>query len=302
MLIIVFVVFGVIIQGYCVCKTPKLFETDDQLFLYYEMKYIVYLPIISIAISVPNQLIFHIALNMEHTRRFIDSFIQHFTCVVFTIIVTNKILRFKFIKYFNIKNNNKEIISTQFTKFISNNECYEQFMKQLYKELCIECLLCLTEIIQYRQYIDNITITDIESPMSQTSQTSQTQIQPKTKYKRIFNFKILDTIILPNNVPKSSIIYDKSNINDYKSIKKKVYLLYKKYIDTDSELAVNISYDTRKYLNNIIGNSNMFINNIEYNDFYKLKRIFDRVGFQLHKLILPSFNRFSNKYNNNDLV
>mmetsp|Transcript_99471 Transcript_99471/g.121686 ORF Transcript_99471/g.121686 Transcript_99471/m.121686 type:complete len:184 (-) Transcript_99471:115-666(-) len=174
-------------------------------------------------------------------------------------------------------------------------------------------MVSFTEFIQYRKYVSEIIQNDAEyliklgtdrsdigRTLTKTVASGSSIIQESgldsncNDYTSIF----LDEIELPHDIPKSCIVYNNNNDNkttDIKlNIKLKAYMLYQKYVQdyTNSHLGINISYDSRNKLDQLMSNKEAWIQNADYNDLCALKCVFDAAAHQVFKLITQIFTRF----------
>eukprot|EP01084_Bolivina_argentea_P142893 250999_1 len=138
----------------------------------------------------------------------------------------------------SISNRSQSPIST-FTKIklhhiLSNENSIHLYMIHLSKEYSMECLLAFLEISQYQQYVIKQNILNDKSV-------------------DFTNYKNID---FPSNIPLSSII-ECNNDNDKDAIhdlKIKAHKIYCKYIKTNCEFEINISYTQREMFTNIFDN------------------------------------------------
>jgi len=95
---------------------------------------------------------------------------------------------------------------------------------------------------------------------------------------------------IPNECPKSIIVFGKKWKKDFKAIARELYL---KYVKEGAVYEINVDYRTRSELGTLMA-SNQWINDEEEIDPLKLYCIFDACLFQIHSLLIPAFNRFQN--------
>eukprot|EP01084_Bolivina_argentea_P235828 396696_1 len=162
------------------------------------------------------------------------------------------------------------------------DKTFKMFMQHLAKEFSMECLLCFVEIMQYKFLL--VERFDIVNEDAITSDT-----------------KFADQYPLYNVVPLSSInrhaftqdlsFYSRYDSKDIINEAKNVCLeLYRKYMEEASELEVNISYETRCRLKNLLGDEQFFIGfNIVPDELYCM---FDDTATTMFRLMHASFSRF----------
>merc|ERR1712154_426380 len=100
--------------------------------------------------------------------------------------------------------------------FKDQDKC-EEFVHFMYKEFSSESILCFIEFVQFK--------------------------------KRVMEYMEVDShseVVFDENFTRSSIVYDKEEINDVQDLRKMAHLLYKKYIAYNCELEVKISKEMRR--------------------------------------------------------
>ena len=106
----------------------------------------------------------------------------------------------------------------------------------------------------------------------------------------------LDDIIFGDDIPKSGIVYryhEDNNIEKYMKLKLKIYDLYKKYIEIGSKYEINISYNQRNKLMDLMGNKQKWLNN-DILSYKELTNIFVGPGREMYKLMNDGHRRFKN--------
>eukprot|EP01084_Bolivina_argentea_P252157 423187_1 len=198
---------------------------------------------------------------------------------------------------------------------IANPNTYKQFMQHLAKEFSMECLLCFTEIIQFKclmlqrlQIIDSETnlMKDVKSiffdffctepcPLTNTLPISLINQQFEQYLSNQINVNLSlwvnQEVEQPNNSPTYKPNESKSQLMDQS--KTIALLLYRKYIQEGSELEVNISYETRSKLSNVLYDKVFwFQSNITLIELFCL---YDKVATTMFTLMDNSYIRFKSK-------
>eukprot|EP01084_Bolivina_argentea_P169697 294150_1 len=169
-------------------------------------------------------------------------------------------------KNFNYQRENSESVKnkseTRIRDTLKIEHEFESFFSHLSKEWSMENLLFVIEISQMQLLIKEYC---------------------KDKSNNM-QFKSIQESVLNNEcIPKSYIVYHKSckqlmkeyDVNvtgdideDDKIVefKIKLFILFNKYVNPNSELQINISYREKDQLSNIMNDINYFINNINMNE------------------------------------
>eukprot|EP01084_Bolivina_argentea_P060670 110836_1 len=166
-------------------------------------------------------------------------------------------------------------------EILSDDETLNLFMQHLIKEFSMECILSTIEMLQFRNYaIKSLDINEVD-------------------------VEDCVDIHFPDSIPQSEIVYsnelDKTNVFDNDKLnetnddmilklKIKAYKLYEKYIASESDLEINISYRNRKLITELMD---------DYDEFLKrditeldLIQIFDREILEMCRLLNHSKTRF----------
>jgi len=168
---------------------------------------------------------------------------------------------------------------------LKNEEKFEKFVGWMYREFSYETILSFIEFYQYREFL--------------------------TKYiKKIFDKKYESKTkrdyVLYDGIPKSSTIYgvndrhsalggltrttstssSSEHVADTERFKNIAHLLYKKYIEINSELEINISAKLRNNYNDLDQS------NYDKLTVYNLVNLFDDVIDEMFKFMRQSFVRF----------
>ena len=100
-----------------------------------------------------------------------------------------------------------------------------------------------------------------------------------------------DLITFPDNIPVSEILEEKQDDDELVDLKIKAHNIYKKYIAVGSELEINISWDARSKLIDILEDlpSLISMDGIRMNDLFI---IFDECKSEVWQLMMGSFFRF----------
>ena len=128
----------------------------------------------------------------------------------------------------------------------------------------------------------------VDSTITQSTHLSAPKTQKK-KHKQSDIYSDAPYLVLPfDKMPKSAIVYDED-----KSNLQKAYLLYKKYVQTGSELEINIAGGLRAYYLNMFGNKKKWLSEIGRElDIGDLAEIFDKCVEVNLSLMSHSFIRF----------
>eukprot|EP01084_Bolivina_argentea_P281532 481708_1 len=180
----------------------------------------------------------------------------------------------------------------QMQTILKDENSFEQFMQHLSKEWSMELLVALIEISQMQSVMK--TYFNIESSNDDTMKLLSVQ----------------DSLLQNESIPESYVVYHKSvkglleeydiyvtskdehftedKINEFKI---KLFVLYKKYIVSGSELQINLSYEQKSRLDSLMSNVNYFINNVNIAQ-DELFSLYHDVNMELVKLLTHSYYRF----------
>eukprot|EP01084_Bolivina_argentea_P131670 232391_1 len=178
-----------------------------------------------------------------------------------------------------------------FYTIASNPSTFKLLMQHLGKEFSMECLLCFVETIQYKfalkKRCDLIDVELIDDDMD-VSQPPMAEAAPmsfivKTGFENISKYK--------RNDDPATLVKEAKNV---------CLQLFQKYIDIGSELAVNISYESRSRLKNLMSDISFFMEvNSTPNDLFK---IFDDVSTEMFRLMHGAYVRFKMKPSFDEVV
>eukprot|EP01084_Bolivina_argentea_P145968 255714_1 len=166
---------------------------------------------------------------------------------------------------------------------LSNARSFKIFMQHLAQEFSTESLLCFVEIIQYKyamkKRFDRINDTYVTDEMNVAIGCPLHEIVPMSLIiKQGFEY---DLSKYKHNDDPSKLINE---------AKKVCLKLYNKYISVGSELEVNISYEMRNLLIDLMNSKSFFMeSNINANELFC---IFDKVATCMFTLMHGSFRRF----------
>eukprot|EP01084_Bolivina_argentea_P131669 232388_1 len=174
---------------------------------------------------------------------------------------------------------------------LSNERGLKLFMQHLGKEFSMECLLCFVETIQYKfalkKRCDLIDVELIDDDMD-VSQPPMAEAAPmsfivKTGFDCVSKYK--------QNDDPATLVKEAKNV---------CLQLFQKYIDIGSELAVNISYESRTKLTHLMSDMSFFMDvNSTPNDLFK---IFDEVSTEMFRLMHGAYVRFKMKPSFDEVV
>lgn len=194
-------------------------------------------------------------------------------------------------------------------QILCHPKAYELFTWHLQYEFSIECMLSFVEFIQYQEFIWKYILHN--KLLENDDNDDNDEHNERNEYnKSQYEGKIWsNTNELPSNCPKSFIVYFdheteqeldleqyyfSTNIEDLKySIQYKAWLLYKKYIERQSEYEINISFMVRSKIKRSftcdINNEYVYNDNASLSD---LLYLFNPVCDQLYSLLNSSYDRF----------
>eukprot|EP01084_Bolivina_argentea_P131673 232395_1 len=174
---------------------------------------------------------------------------------------------------------------------LSNERGLKFFMQHLAKEFSTECLLCFVETIQYKfalkKRCDLVDVELIDDDMD-VSQPPMAEAAPmsfivKTGFDCVSKYK--------QNDDPATLVKEAKNV---------CLQLFQKYIDIGSELAVNISYESRTKLTHLMSDMSFFMDvNSTPNDLFK---IFDEVSTEMFRLMHGAYVRFKMKPSFDEVV
>eukprot|EP01084_Bolivina_argentea_P095925 172433_1 len=270
--------FSVIFLSIIIYKTPKYEEIDDIFFISWETKIHSRLLSILLLIFISHQIAFgliniqissiifypmyilniyaihHVSTYLIYSKHY--HMIEDDMSLLIPSSPTNSSMTLKRKSYID---GNKQTISLK--QILSTNESINLFMIHLSHEYSMEILLSLIEIQKYQEYVIN------------SCQDMNIDIN---KY---------NAIMLPSDIPITSIMKSDD------SLKTKAYKIFTKYIEERSEYAVNICYDDRKLLFNMLHDLDF----LETNNNITIQDIFDgfeKVKKEMMTLLYYSFVRF----------
>ena len=138
----------------------------------------------------------------------------------------------------------------------------------------MENLLAFIEFTQYQQYLKDNT--------------------GKFKRAKIMQF--------PKNIPMSIRLEkgnEEVNYNMITEAKIKAHRIYNKYVSSVGEFEINVSYDSRQKVVNILGDLDLLLNNDKIT-ISELFVIFDDCKLEIWRLLMGSYSRFKQQPEYND--
>ena len=111
-------------------------------------------------------------------------------------------------------------------------------------------MLSIIEMQQYKERIYTETIT-LDQGLKQEMEASH-----RTNLSKHF-------LMIPSECPQSRLVYGKNGQRGYKDA---AHYLYWRYIKWESKFAVDIEYETRTELTDLIENKSKWMNNTDYDD------------------------------------
>jgi len=165
---------------------------------------------------------------------------------------------------------------------LKDSKTFDHFMRWLLKEFCGECMFSIIEMMQFKMKI-------FKDSVQHTTGGKET-----TSLKRINNEDMEYFVQIPSDAPQSKIVYGEES-GDYKDMARALFL---KYVQTYCEYEINVDYDTRKFLTNLMENEAAWRDNTEYDDPELLYLLFNKCLEDMNALIVPAYSRF---YQSNEL-
>lgn len=191
----------------------------------------------------------------------------------------------------------------EIVKMLQDENEFERFVEHLMTEWSMEILLCLVEVTQ------------IQSVIKQSSDTESQGQSTSTTSNGIKLTNVQEAILGNDGIVKSYIVYHediKQLLKEYNAkyyliddadklgdigqdelvqIKCKLYVLYLKYIINGAELQINISYEQKARLDQLMSNFNYFVNKVNMTN-EELFGIYGDIVIELSNLLSYSFVRF----------
>eukprot|EP01083_Nonionella_stella_P036250 98925_1 len=180
-------------------------------------------------------------------------------------------------------------------------EGFELFMQHLTKEFSVECMLSLVEMVQFQQSVYKCMKEFYGKHGGDTNRKQFEEFENYIKMKSPW----FHSLRFPKDVPLSGIVCDarKDEMNMLDAIQRckcKAYDIYKKYIDYDAMLQINLPFKIKKEMNSIMNNYDVWIA-MDHVTLFDLLRLFDTSCDQMYTLMLSSYDRFCLTHNYNKL-
>eukprot|EP01084_Bolivina_argentea_P219499 372265_1 len=148
---------------------------------------------------------------------------------------------------------------------LQDNELFHSYMQHLIREFSMECLLAFVEFRQYK--IHALQVFNIEDPATTMCVT------------------------FPKSVPQSDIVYNDDTNVDKDSFKIKCYKLFLKYIESNAEFEINISWQHRVALTQLMGDYDRWMSmNVTVMELYQM---FDDPMREMYRLMNHARMRFT---------
>jgi len=200
---------------------------------------------------------------------------------------------------------NKEM----FCKLLSKAQGFAAFATHLSMEFSMETLLFLIEISQYQVYIRNHCKYNMvpESPMPSLYEKLTFPLDvPQSEIVFADDYKMYDDETEEKDVAGDDSDDEAENNALLYAFKVKAIQLYRKYIKSQCELEVNISYHAKKQLSRLMEgdeNINRWLANKENPElqFKQLIDLYEQACHEIFTLVIDSFNRFKHTAKFNQL-
>merc|ERR1719295_377770 len=185
---------------------------------------------------------------------------------------------------------------------LENKNIIQHFAAHLIENFCVESLLALIEFTQFKSYCkEHLGLEDVTTPMhtdhpehlsdldiiamniEDNVDGVETNEEEEDKVRRIK---------FPENVPKSDIVYSPKQSVDIKGFRHRAYKLYEKYIATDTEFQISISYETRRAMEEKMSDYQKWMSEENGIEGEELADIFDDAGREIMRLLESSKTRF----------
>eukprot|EP01083_Nonionella_stella_P033121 90687_1 len=261
----IFALIAMIIYGIIICKIPSY---NDTFHIHWESKLHGKL-VFGLTIAMTVFLVIDMIIGMD--RYLVGGLLFPLTSVVLCIMSC--------VSTFGVLNKNKAIIQhTNDTQFaygctveavLSDPQVLNVFMNHLAKEFSMECLLFYIELCQYERYL------------------IQTNSDHSIKRVSVNRVRLIE---FPSYIPASAIVQCREYETVETAMKIKAHKLYKKYIESGTELEVNMSFDLRFRFSNLMNNLPQFLSyKVKTNDMLLL---FDKAKAEMKTLMFYALNRF----------
>eukprot|EP01084_Bolivina_argentea_P241977 406066_1 len=147
-------------------------------------------------------------------------------------------------------------------KFLRTMSNFQEFIKYLNQELCMESLLFLVETTQWKEHFNVLLFEDNLNETEHETKLDGFISSLRTSLKKVYSNSVVEqanndddvpltenqmNIELPHDLPFSQIVYSNSHSHEHyvEQCKESAYLLYKKYIKEGGRFEINISFEMR---------------------------------------------------------
>jgi len=175
------------------------------------------------------------------------------------------------------------------TDILQGGALIQLFMQFLIDEFSQEVLLSLIEFKQFKAYA-------VQRLGKQINEERTTEMETDTRTMSMISTRdttrMALSVHLPETLPQSSIVHSapESGTSTENELKRKAFLLFKKYIRRGSELEINVDYQTRAKFNSLMEDCEEWMqSHIEVIDLIDL---FDQPMAEMMRLMGYSKSRF----------
>eukprot|EP00484_Ammonia_sp_Unknown_P001966 CAMPEP_0197024392 /NCGR_PEP_ID=MMETSP1384-20130603/4937_1 /TAXON_ID=29189 /ORGANISM="Ammonia sp." /LENGTH=483 /DNA_ID=CAMNT_0042452767 /DNA_START=112 /DNA_END=1563 /DNA_ORIENTATION=- len=177
---------------------------------------------------------------------------------------------------------------------LSSETQFESFIRHTAKEWSMENLLSFIELTQLQQMIKNTLFADRDDDEVKLSSTQQALMEnASVPESYIVHHASVSELMAENSVSLQSVnVADVDVESKMVEFKLKSYLLYKKYIVSESQLQINISYEQRGALHALMRDADVFIAKANLNEL-EVYKIYGDVVRELKNLLNQTYHRYT---------
>eukprot|EP01083_Nonionella_stella_P041537 112564_1 len=259
------VTWGLSMVAVLIITTIKMPKHNDRIYLYKECKTMSYAFLATWIVYTSGLILLNI---MPHIAMF---FMAECSAMIFMFIVpfisTYWVLQRSSISqllYFMVQDDGEH---GSIRDVMRESESLNAFMQYLLEEFSMECLLSVLEFEQFKAHL--MDTLKVECTCSDIAK-----------------------IEFADDVPLSDIVYKDVTGDGVLEFKIKAYHLYRKYIASSSEFAINISSRTKKILDGLMSNYDEWIASDECTNAMDLVKIFEGAQKEMMVLLKNSNSRF----------
>ena len=174
---------------------------------------------------------------------------------------------------------------------VKNFETFELLMAHMAKEWSMELLLAFIEFTQFQMCVYNEYHSEYGSQMKFTSLQEALLSNDDIPKSYIVHHDKMEELMADEGIKLKYGITDFTSINTMNVLKIRSYALYNKYVIKSADLQINISYEHRKALYDVMDDMDVYIGSINISE-VELFNLYSDCITELTKLLGHSHYRF----------